>query len=332
MEGPARVGLRTKALVRRLVPGDVAVIAHASLDAVAAQELIASGAAAVLDADDSLSERFPNRGPSVLASAGIPLVDRLGEDFINAVRDGDIVRVEGDAVLCGTHVLARGRRVKPEDLAAIHPCGPDELTATLRAFVDNTLDHARNEMDLISEPIRPPAGLPSLAGGPCIVVIRGDGYREDFAAVARRFLGEDRVALIAVDGAADCVLQFGHAPDLIVGDMDSVSDAALRSGAALVVHGAPSGECPGAVRLDRLGVPYQAFVSRGTSEDAALLLADALGADPVVVVGMARGALDFLERNRAGMASSWLVRLRLGARLIDAHGLSRLLDRTGDGS
>jgi len=318
--------------VRRLVPGDVAVIAHPSLDAVAAQELVASGAAAVLAADDALSGRFPNRGPSVLASAGIPLVDRLGEDFINTVRDGEIVRVEGDAVLCGSHVLARGRRITFEDVATTHPCDPGELAATLHAFVDNTLDRARREISLIAEPISPPPALPSLLGKPCIVVVRGDGYREDFAAIARRLLVGGRATVIAVDGASDCVLRLGYVPDLIFGDMDSVSDSALRSGAALVVHGAPSGECPGAVRLDRVGVPYQAFVSRGTSEDAALLLADALGADPVIAVGMARGALDFLERNRAGMASSWLVRLRLGAKLVDAHGLSSLLDWTGDGS
>ncbi len=212
--------------------------------------------------------------------------------------------------------------MRAEELLAL---GSAALGPALQAFAENTLSHARGELDLLTQTFCVPEGMPRAAGRPCLVVVRGDRYREDFAAVARRFLPEPGILVVAVDGAADGVLESGHRPDAIVGDMDSVSDDALRCGARLLVHAAPSGECPGALRLERQGLAYGTVASRGTSEDAALLLAEAVGADPIVAVGMARGAMDFLERSRLGMASSWLVRMRLGGRLIDAYGLARVL-------
>lgn len=326
IEGPARVGRLTKELVRRLLPGDVAVIAHRDLDALAAQELVAARVAAVLDACDAATGRIPNRGPDVLAEAAIPFVDCLGDEVVELVKDGDPLTVEGDAVWCRGSLVGRGRLVSAATLEALRSMSEAGLSEALAGFVSNTLEHAGREMDILTASLGPPPISLDAKGAPCVVVIRGNGYREDFAAVARSFLAKSRARLIAVDGAADCARERGFEPDVIVGDMDSVSDEALRACKRLVAHAAPDGVCPGALRLQRLGLEYAVFVCRGTSEDAALLLAESLGADPIVAVGMARGALDFLERGRPGMASSWLVRLRLGARLIDAHGFSCLAD------
>lgn len=325
LEGTARIGYRTKTLVRRLSPGDVAVIAHTDLDAVAAQELLRRGVAAVLNAEDSATGRLPNRGPLLLAQASVPLIDCLGEDIMTIIRDGDVVRVEGASVRNGRGEIGRGRAVDLTRAGELLAIGAEALGPALEAFAENTLAHAKGELDLLTQSLALPEGFPPAAGRPCLVVVRGDRYREDFAAVARRFLPEPGILLLAVDGAADGILEAGCCPEAIVGDMDSVSDGALGSGARLLVHAAPTGECPGAMRLERLGLPYGTIASRGTSEDAALLLAEAAGADPIIVVGMARGAMDFLERSRLGMASSWLVRMRLGGRLIDAYGLARML-------
>lgn len=332
VEGLARVGYKTKTLVRRLAPGDVAVIAHADLDAVAARELLRTEVRAVLNAEDSATGALPNRGPTILAQAGVLLLDCIGEDLMTHLRDGDRVRIEGDAISNGTGPIGRGRVVDAARAAELLAAGQASAGTTLIAFVENTLAHARRELDLLTDAPRVPSGLPSAVGRACVVVVRGERFREDFCAVARSLGERPDFLLIAVDGAADGLLECGYRPDAIVGDMDSVSESALRAGPLVLAHAAPTGECPGAARLERLGVGYERVALRGTSEDLALLLAEAAGADPIIAVGLARGAMDFLERGRAGMASSWLVRMRLGSRLTDASGLSRILDcPRGDG-
>jgi len=324
VEGPARIGRLTKALVHRLRPGDIAVIAHTDLDELAAQDLASCGVAAVLDTRDSATGRLPVRGPRVLLDAGVPLVDRLDPELLELLDDGDAVTVRGGEVLRGDRVLATGRQVTPEVARACAQAAELELACALREFGANTLRHAAAELELLVEPIDVPDVDVCLKGRPCVVLARGPGYREDFSWVARRLSLRREAALIAVDGAADWALACGWRPDLLVGDMDSASVAALRCGARLVVHASVGGDAPGARRLDALGLRGVMLRCRGTSVDAALLLAAELGASPIVALGIPRGALDYLERGRAGVASSWLVRLRLGDRIIDATGLARL--------
>jgi uncharacterized membrane-anchored protein len=130
--------------------------------------------------------------------------------------------------------------------------------------------------------------------------------------------------LIGVDGGADALLDRGAVPDLIIGDFDSVSERALRCGAQLIVHGFTDGRAPGAERLDELGLPYTVFSAPGTSEDVAMLLAYEKGAELMVAVGTHNSMVEFLDKGRAGMASTFLVRMKVGDALVDAKGVSRL--------
>jgi uncharacterized membrane-anchored protein len=160
-------------------------------------------------------------------------------------------------------------------------------------------------------------------GRHCLVVVRGYGHQADLAAL-RPYIAQVRPVLIGVDGGADALVDAGHRPDLIVGDMDSVSDATLRSGAELVVHAYPDGRSPGLGRLRRLNLPAVVFPAAATSEDIAMLLADGHGAELIVAVGGHATLGEFLDKGRGGMASTFLTRLKIGGRLVDAKGVSRL--------
>jgi len=119
-------------------------------------------------------------------------------------------------------------------------------------------------------------------------------------------------------------LEAGYKPDMIIGDMDSCSDAALRSGAELVVHAYRDGRAPGIERIENLGLSAVVFPALGTSEDAAMLLADSYGARLLVAVGTHASLVEFLDKGRSGMASTFLTRLRVGPKLVDAKGVSRI--------
>src|SRR5262249_36493978 len=143
-------------------------------------------------------------------------------------------------------------------------------------------------------------------------------------AALRPYIREYRPVMIGVDGGADALLEAGYRPDLIVGDMDSVSDEALLGGAELVVHAYRDGRAPGLERLERLGLPAVVFPAAATSEDIAILLADDNGAALIVAVGAHTTLMEYLDKGRAGMASTFLTHLRVGGKLVDAKGVSRL--------
>jgi uncharacterized membrane-anchored protein len=127
-----------------------------------------------------------------------------------------------------------------------------------------------------------------------------------------------------VDGGADALLDFGLKPDMIIGDMDSVTTEALLTGAELVVHAYPGGDAPGLERLEALGLASTTFEAPGTSEDIAMLVAYEHGAQLIVAVGTHANVIEFLDKGRKGMASTFLTRLRVGPVLVDAKGVSRL--------
>lgn len=323
MRGRARKSLRTKDLLPRLRRGDFAVIDHEDLDEVAAVGLLECSPRAVLNVAPFLSGRYPARGARRLAAAGVWLIECLGPQFMADVQDGDALDLRGGEVWRAGCRLARGRRVEAEDLAAREAEARCNLSEALRAFLANTLEHARREQDLVLAPFELPELRPRLAGRAAVVVVRGAGYKEDLRVLAP-FIRSERPVLIAVDGGADALRELGLRPDLIVGDMDSVGDAALLGGSQLIVHAYADGRAPGMDRLERLGLKAQSVRATGTSEDLALMLAFEAGAEPVVAVGSHRGWIDFLEKGRPGMASTLLVRLKLGHVLVDARGVSRL--------
>jgi uncharacterized membrane-anchored protein len=331
ISGAVRLDRRTKRLVGRLRPGEIAVIDHVDLDRVAADSLVASGVAAVLNAKPSVSGRYPNLGPEVLIQAGIPLVDDLGEQLFDRLREGDFVRVEGDAVLLDGEPVAQGRRQDTESVAKAMADAREGLSVQLEAFAANTMEYLKQERDLLLDGVGVPDVDTRIAGRHCLIVVRGYDYKADLD-VLRPYIREFKPVLIGVDGGADALVEAGYTPDMIVGDMDSVSDDVLRCGAEVVVHAYPDGRAPGLARVHQLGLQATAFPAAATSEDIALLLADEKGASLIVAVGTHWTMVEFLDKGRAGMASTFLTRLKVGGKLVDAKGVSRLYRHSMSGS
>ncbi|HVW80454.1 MAG TPA: putative cytokinetic ring protein SteA [Mycobacteriales bacterium] len=322
--GQVRLDRRTKDLSRRLRPGDIAVIDHIDLDLVGAEALVARGVAAVVNVAASVSGRYPNLGPEALIEAGVPLIDNVGADAFARLREGDVVRIEDDKVVgLDGSVLLQGTRQTAESVAALMLDARAGLASQLEAFASNTMEYLRRERDLLLDGIGVPDLRTELDGRHVLVVVRGYHYREDLLAL-RHYVREYKPVLIGVDGGADALLEEGLRPDVIVGDMDSVSDTALKCGAEIVVHAYRDGHAPGLARVQELGLDPVVFPAAGTSEDVALLLADEGGAALIVAVGTHATLVEFLDKGRAGMASTFLTRLRVGGKLVDAKGVSRL--------
>jgi uncharacterized membrane-anchored protein len=326
VSGTARLDLRTKDLTKRLRPGDVAIIDHVDIDRVSADALVECRVGAVINAAPSTSGRYPNLGPEILLSAGIPLLDNVGSDVFAAVSEGDAIRVDGDAAYVGELVVAKGTPQDAESVDAAMAEARAGLHSQLEAFAANTMEYLLKERALLLDGIGVPDVATDFTGRHALVVVRGYDYREDLA-VLRPYIREYRPILVAVDGGADALIEAGYTPDLIVGDMDSVTDAALRCGAEVVVHAYADGRAPGLQRVQDLGIPAVVFPAAGTSEDVALLLADEKGAELIVAVGTHATLVEFLDKGRQGMASTFLTRLRVGGKLVDAKGVSRLYRR-----
>jgi uncharacterized membrane-anchored protein len=326
VSGAARLDRRTKDLTKRLRPGEIAVIDHVDLDRVSADALVGCRAAVVINAAPSTSGRYPNLGPEILLAAGIPLLDSVGTDVFSAVREGDVVRVDGDTAYVGDRVVAKGT---PQDAASVRAAMAEArsgLHTQLEAFAANTMEYLLKERALLLDGVGVPDVRTDFTGRHALVVVRGYDYREDLA-VLRPYIREYRPILVGVDGGADALVEAGYTPDVIVGDMDSVTDDTLRCGAEVVVHAYSDGRAPGLQRVQDLGVAAVVFPAAGTSEDVALLLADEKGSALIVAVGTHATLVEFLDKGRQGMASTFLTRLRVGGKLVDAKGVSRLYRR-----
>ena len=322
--GPARMDLRTKRLTKRLRAGDIAIIDHVDLDRVAAEALVGAKVSAVVNAAPSISGRYPNLGPEILLAAGVPLVDDVDSDVFAQVREGEIVRLYDDTLYSSEgQVLAKGTVQTAQTVTAAMAEARAGLAVQLESFASNTMEYLKRERELLLDGVGVPEIRTRLEGRHALVVVRGYDYRRDLIAL-RHYIREFRPVLIAVDGGADALREVGLKPDLIVGDMDSVSDEALRCGAEVVVHAYRDGSAPGLARVEELGITPVVFPAAGTSEDVALLLADEKGAQLIVAVGTHATLIEFLDKGRSGMASTFLTRLRVGGKLVDAKGVSRL--------
>ena len=321
--GPVRFGRRTKDLVKTLRPGDIAVIAHRNLDRVSAEDLVASGVAAVINCEPSTDGRYPNRGPLDLVEAGIALLDLPDDSLFAELDDGVEVRIVGSSVLVGGRPVARGVRLTPTDLSILLEERRREIDRALGEFAENTVNHVREESEILTGDIVLPPTRTVFRDRHVLIVVRGPGYRRDLRALDG-YIREVRPVLVGVDGGADAIIEAGHRPDMILGDMDSATDEALGSGAELVVHAYEDGSAPGLSRLEEAGLETAVFPIAGTSQDAAMLLAHERGASLIVSVGAHFDLVEFLEKDRDGMSSTFLTRLRIGGSLVDAKGVSRL--------
>jgi uncharacterized membrane-anchored protein len=321
--GVARVDARTKNLTKRLRHGEIAFIQHLDIDKVAAEALIACHPAAVVNAVASTSGRYPNLGPEILVDAGVPLIDNVGHEVMLEIQEGQLVRIDEGGIYVDDRLVAKGVVQTTETVAESIADARAGLAVQLESFAANTMEFLRRERELLLDGVGVPDIKTQMDGRHVLVVVRGYHYKDDLATL-RPYIREFRPIIIGVDGGADALLEAGHHPDLIVGDMDSVSDRALACGAEIVVHAYRDGRAPGLERVKALDLEPVVFPATGTSEDVAMLLADDKGAELIVAVGTHATLVEFLDKGRSGMASTFLTRLRVGGKLVDAKGVSRL--------
>src|SRR4051794_3927766 len=323
VRGPARLGHRTKHLTKHLKPGEIAVIDHRDLDRVSADDLVAARVGAVLNCRPSSTGRYPNMGPLLLVEAGVVLVDLPDDRLFDALKDGEAIEVADGEVRRGGETLATGVPQHRADVRARTDSARAEIGEALYAFARNTVEHMVEERELLAGELELPRFDTVFRDRPTLVVVRGVDHRRDLRAL-RPFIRDLKPVIVAVDGGADAVREEGFKPDMIVGDMDSASAESLSCGAELVVHAYPDGRAPGRETLERLGLGHKVVPSPGTSQDVAMLIAYEKGAQLIVSVGAQLNLVEFLDKQRRGMSSTFLTRLRIGDRLVDAKGVSRL--------
>jgi len=321
--GTVRLGRRTKDLVKRLRPGEIAVVDHVNIDRIAAEELVATGVRAVVNAASSSDGRYPNAGPLLLVRAGVALIDVEDGDPFELLEDGAEATLTGGVLNSGGREVVRGRALDIAELERRLAAQRERVDEALAEFAENTVAHVRRETDLLTGAVEFPPTRTVFRDRQVLIVVRGEGHRSDLKAL-RAYIRDVRPVVVAVDGGAEGCLEAGLKPDVILGDMDSAGDAALRCGAELIVHAYPDGRAPGRERLLELGLEHTLVPAAGTSEDVAMLMSFEKGADLIVSVGAHFNLIEFLDRNRGGMSSTFLTRLRIGEKLVDAKGVSRL--------
>ena len=325
--GSARLDRRTKDLTKRLKPGDIAIIDHRDIDRVSAEALVDAGVPIVINAAPSISGTYPNIGPAILTRSGITLIDNVGEEIFSRVREGVTLDIRGGDVFLKDTLIARGKILAVDAVDELMDAAKENTGKRLDEFARNTIKYLEEEKDIVTGDIWVPEIKTRLWGRHVLVVVRGYHYKEDIITLMP-YIREMKPILIGVDGGADALLEARLTPDIIVGDMDSVSDEALTCGAELIVHAYEDGYAPGMERLDELGVGSEhgamTWPLRATSEDLALLLGWELGARIIVAVGTHTNLIEYLDKGRKGMASSFLVRLKVGPKLIDAKGVNYL--------
>ena len=323
VQAVARIDKRTKNIVKRLRPGEVAVIDHTDIDKVSAESLIECRPAFVVNAACSITGNYPNLGPLMLVASGINILDETGQRVFECIKEGARVELFGNAIFLNGELVSRGTLLTLEEIELRIEDSKARLGKHLGDFAANTMELLEAEKEILLETVELPHMTTKFKGRQTLIVVRGSDYKRDLKAL-RTYIREIKPVLVGVDGGADALLEMGYKPDMVVGDMDSVSDKSLGCGAELVVHGYSDGGAPGKSRLDDMELPSTVFHYPGTSEDIAMLIAYEKGSELIAMVGGHNNLIEFLDKDRKGMASTFLVRLRVGATLVDAKGISQL--------
>jgi uncharacterized membrane-anchored protein len=322
--GVARVDRRTGDLLRRVGPGDIVVFNQIDLDRRTADVLVAAEVAGVVNASPSISGRFPNLGPEILVSAGIPLIDNVGTAALHDIREGTRLRLHEGTVYAGERELAKGSAQSPESVADQMIEAKAGMSAQLEAFSANTIEFLRRERTMVLDGVGVPELYVPMKGREVLVVAPGHGHADELRGL-RRYIREHRPVLVGVESGADTLRSAGYKPQVIVGDPDGTRTETLMCGAEVVVPAHSDGHAPGLERVQDLGIGAVTFPSSGNAEDLALLLADSHGASLVVTVGSQATLAEFLDRGRSGSnPSTFLTRLKLGSRLVDGKAVATL--------
>lgn len=323
IKGMLKKDKKTKNLTKRLEYGDIALIDHKDLDEVAALSLVESKIKCLINMSETISGRYPNQGPSILLEANIPIFEVKEENIYNQIVEGDIIEIIDDYIVYKGNKIAQCKLLDEDTIQELLDIGFHNTEKELERFIENTLEYAKKEKGLVTGKISIPRTKTKINGKHVLVVVRGKDYKMDLDAI-RSYIDEVNPIFIGVDGGGDALLDYGYIPHIVVGDMDSVSDKCLKKTKEIIVHAYPDGCAPGLKRIKNLGLDAQVFPAPGTSEDIALLLSYANGADLIVAVGTHTNMIDFLEKGRSGMSSTFLVRLKVGSILVDAKGVNKL--------
>lgn len=322
LKGTVKKDEKTKRLTKRLNPGDIALIKHKDLDELAAMSLAEKKVKCVINVDETISGKYPNQGPTVLMDSNIPIFE-AEENVFDSIEEGQIIEINENQIICNGQVVGQCKLLDEDRIKELLEISYNNLEEELERFIENTLNYAKKEKGLVTGKISVPKTKVNLENKHVLVVVRGKDYKVDLEAI-KPYIEEVKPVLIGVDGGGDALLDFGLTPDILVGDMDSVSDECLKKAKEIIVHAYPNGKAPGLERVKSLGLDAQIFPAPGTSEDIALLLAYSNKADLIVAVGTHSNMIDFLEKGRKGMASTFLVRLKVGPKLVDAKGVNKL--------
>ncbi len=321
MTGIVRVHRSTKQLISTLEPDRIAVICHDDLDDLSAEGLIEAGARAVINTGQTMTGTIPVTGPLMLLEHGIPIFE-MEPVWFSVIKDHEQIAISGDSAMFGGQRVPC-RSFTKDNWLECYRHAQESYHERLADFINNTLEYATKEKELVLKPVYCPELQVKMEGRHALVVVRGHGFRQDLAAL-KEYIRSYRPVLIGVDGGADALLEQGYKPDLIIGDMDSATDKALQCGAELLVHAYSNGFAPGLARLEKLGLNAIRLPAGGTSEDIALLLAYDHQCERIVTVGAHSHMFDFLEKGRKGMGSTVLVRMKIGSKLTDAKGIALL--------
>jgi uncharacterized membrane-anchored protein len=319
----ARISRNTDALLGRVGHGDVVILDQMDIDRATADSLVRAGVTAVVNASPSVSGRYPNLGPEILLAGDVTLVDDIGDGIFGRIKDGARVRLHDGAVYVGEQEIAQGVEQTAESIADLLIEAKAGMAAQLEAFAANAIEYMKRERTLLLDGVGIPETTTRLAGRQVLVVAASPDTAAELKRL-RKYISDHNPVLIGVDAGADALVAAGYKPSLIVGNPDHIGTKALRSGAEVVIPADLDGHAAGLERLQDLGLGAVTFPASGTSEDLTLLLADNADAVLIVTVGMHTTLTELLDRGRGSAASTFLIRMRVANKIVEATAVTRL--------
>lgn len=319
----ARVSRQTADALTRAGNGDIVVVDHPDLDRKTADLLVQAGVVAVVNASASISGRYPNLGPEVLVNSGIVLVDNIGDKVFSRLKDGAKVRLDDGALFVGDDLIGTGTVQTQESVSDLMIDAKAGMSAQLEAFAANAIEYMKRERSLLLDGVGIPEITTDMENRQVMLVAASADTAKELKKL-KKYIADYRPVLVGVDAGADALRAAGHKPDLIIGNPDAISTESLTSRAEVVVPAHTDGHAPGIERIQDLGLGAVTFPASGSSEDLALLLADAHDASLIVTVGMHTTLTDLLDRGQGNTAASFLVRMRVANKVVEATALTKL--------